>query len=168
LEEQERKLKRQTVELRREREGVEGWLRKNEGKGGLSQFDDLEGVMEGLLGEVEGLEAMLGLVDGEEEDWSEDEGRDEDVKREGEDKGEGREVKMGGTVGGGAAGAGSNMLEDQAVHAARLRTEGDEGARAARAEIEANGSMHAARGGVEERLEDLHVSDNVKGKQRAV
>ena len=67
LEAQEKKLKQSTKALAKETDALEKFLRKSDkgGKGALSEFDDLEGLLGGLEGELDFLDGVLEEVEGE-------------------------------------------------------------------------------------------------------
>lgn len=138
LEAQEKQLKKGTKELRREREGVERWLGKNGGGDGGK----------GMLSEFDDLEGLVEGLEGELE---------------------GLEAWLG--VVEGEEGLGSGSEGQEQVEGGKHKSDEGEvlGGRASVADADAGDEgVHATREGVEERLEDLHVSDTAKGKQRAV
>jgi hypothetical protein len=128
LDAQDKKLKASTKALARDNEALERFLRKSgadgKGKGAMSEFDDLEGLLVGLEGELDFLEGMLGDVEGGVEG------------QEGWVRGDEQEEAV---VGGRTV---DSVAED--------------------------GNVRTDREGVEDLLEDLHVSDTVKGKRPAV
>jgi hypothetical protein len=67
LEAQEKKLKQSTKALAKETDALEKFLRKSDkgGKGALSEFDDLDGLLGGLEGELDFLDGVLEEVEGE-------------------------------------------------------------------------------------------------------
>ena len=79
MEAQEKKLKQSTKALAKETDALEKFLRKSDkgGKGALSEFDDLEGLLGGLEVELDFLDGVLGEVEGEIG------GQEEELEREG-------------------------------------------------------------------------------------
>lgn len=67
LSEQEKKLAKSTKQLQKETAQLERFVEKSSkgGKGPMSEFDDLEGLLGGLEGELDVLERTLGFVEGD-------------------------------------------------------------------------------------------------------